>query len=198
MLPSENELKQTYGGFPDEKLIKIATQQARDLRPEALEILEQELQKRGLLQRLQESIALQFRQGDERVIARYCELIRRLPCPHCNATTDKLNATMTGEVMSIVFYTHYAKKLKVACPDCLDRANNTAMLKSAALGWWAVPWGIIRTVQSLLFNYHMKNNNRLDQPTDVLKEVVSINLGEIEMARDNEKQLQALVAMLTL
>jgi hypothetical protein len=31
MLPSENELKQTYAGFPDEKLIKIATQQARDL-----------------------------------------------------------------------------------------------------------------------------------------------------------------------
>ena len=96
MLPDENELKRTYADFPDGKLVKMATQQARELRPEALELLQEELKKRGLLQRLQQGIDLLFRQADEGVIAWYCEVIRNLPCPRCNALTNKLNATLTG------------------------------------------------------------------------------------------------------
>jgi hypothetical protein len=196
MLPDENELKQTYAGFPDGKLVKIATQQARELRPEALALLQQELQKRGLLGRVQSGIDLQFRQADARVIDRYCEVIRNLPCPHCSTTTRKLNATLAGEVVSLVFYTRYEQKLKIACPDCLDRTNNAAMLKSAFLGWWAIPSGVVNTVQSLIFNHRMKSNNHQPEPTSALREAVSVHLERIEKLHADRAQLQALISSL--
>lgn len=196
MLPDENELKRTYAGFPDGKLVKMATQQARELRPEALELLRQELQKRGLLRHLQQGIDLQFRQADERVIDRYCEIVRSLPCPRCKATTRKLNATLTGEVVSFLIYTRYEKKLKIACPDCLDRANNAAMRKSAFLGWWAIPGGVINTVQSLVFNLRMKSSNHQPEPTDALREAVSTHLERFEHLHGDRAQLQALISSL--
>jgi hypothetical protein len=196
MLPDENELKQTYAGFPDGKLVKMATQQARDLRPEALELLQQELRKRGLLRIVQPDIDLQFRQADERVIDRHCEVIRGLPCPYCNATTSKLNATLAGEAVSFLIYTRYEKKLKIACPDCLDRANNAAMLKSFFLGWWAVPGGVVNTVHSLIFNARMKSNNHQPEPTGALRETVSIHLEKIEKLHGDQAQLQALIRRL--
>lgn len=196
MLPDENELKRTYAGFPNEKLVKMAAQQARELRPEALELLQLELQKRGLLRNLQPNIDLQFRQADERVIDQYCEVIRSLPCPHCNATTQQLNATLAGEVVSLIFYSRYVKKRKIACPDCLDRANNASMLKSALLGWWAIPSGVVNTVQSLLLNQQMKSNNNQPDPTDALRQAVSMHLEKIESLRGDRAQLQALISRL--
>ena len=196
MLPDEKELQQTYAGFPDTKLVKMATQQARELRPEALQVLQQELQKRGLLQHVQHDIELQFRQADERVIGQHCETVRSLPCPRCKATTRKLNATLTGEVVSFLIYTRYEKQLKIACPDCLDRAHNAAMLKSAFLGWWAVPGGVINTVHSLIFNLRMKSNNHQPEPTDALRETVSTHLERIEKLHGDRAQLQALISSL--
>lgn len=63
----------------------------------------------------------------------------------CKSTEEKLNATATASVNSFIIITNYEKDLRIACPICLNKANNKAMLKAALLGWWGFPWGIIRT-----------------------------------------------------
>ena len=123
----------------------------------------------------------------------YCGLIRKLSCPACGNTSEELNATVTGEVMSFIIFTQYKKKLTVACPDCLDKANNNALTKSAVFGWWGLPWGIIRTAQAIALNLKGKETNRLAQPNNYLRSFTLSKIGELETYIDDEQYLQQLI-----
>jgi len=141
MEPSLDQLKKNYEKFDDNKLIRIATEEAAGLRPEAVLLIKQIIKERGLSEDITKGIDVQLQEIDDETLLEYTELLRGLPCPVCKSTEEKLNATMTGSVISFIIMTNYEKELKVACPDCLDKANNKAMIKSALLGWWGFPWG---------------------------------------------------------
>jgi hypothetical protein len=124
---------------------------------------------------------------------RYCEIARDLNCPSCGSSDSRLNGTLTGEVYSFLILTTYKKKLKVGCPHCLNKANNEALLLSAALGWWGIPWGIIRTVQSIGLNLKSKRTNHSEGPNSYLKSFVLSKIGQFETYKDNKEELQQLV-----
>jgi hypothetical protein len=140
------------------------------------------------------STAAQNRTYTIQEVDNYCELIRGLNCPSCGASHTKLNATMTSEVMSFIVLTHYSKKLKVACPDCLDKANNNALTKSVLIGWWGFPWGIIRTIQAIGHNTKGKKTNRLETPNNYLRSYVLSKMGQLESYRDNKQKLQQIIS----
>src|SRR5687768_1502959 len=135
MLPNLKELRETYESFDDSKLIRLATEEASELRPEAVELLKQIIKERGLSEDILKGIDVQIQEIDNEKLLEYAELLRGLPCPVCRSTNEKLNATMTGIAISFIIFTNYEKELKIACPDCLDKANNKAIVKSALLGW---------------------------------------------------------------
>jgi hypothetical protein len=68
---------------------------------------------------------------------------------------------MTSEVISFIVFTQYKKKIKVGCGHCLDKANENALIKSTVLGWWGLPWGIIRTPGAISTNLKSKRTNPL-------------------------------------
>ena len=100
---------------------------------------------------------------------------------------------MTASVISFIIITNYEKDLKIACPNCLDRANNKAMLKSALLGWWGFSWGIIKTTQALLSNIKMKKQNRLAKPNDLFNAFVLGKIGRLEANKNNPTKLQEII-----
>ncbi|HEY8782897.1 MAG TPA: hypothetical protein VIM16_14830 [Mucilaginibacter sp.] len=193
MEPNIEELRKNYESFADEKLIRVATEDATGLRPEALELLKQIIKERGLSQSVTKGIDAQFKKIDEKTLLEYCELLRRLPCPICNSEYDKLNATITGTVISFIVMTSYRKEIKIACPTCLDKQNNNAMIKSALLGWWGLPWGVVRTPKALLFNNKMKKQNHRSEANDVLKAFVLERVGRIEASRNNQEGLNDII-----
>ncbi|HEY2583116.1 MAG TPA: hypothetical protein VGI43_14995 [Mucilaginibacter sp.] len=193
MEPNIEELRKNYESFPDEKLIRIATEEATGLRPEALELLRQIIKERGLSQEITKSIDAQFQKIDDKTLLEYSDLLRRLPCPFCNSNIDKLNATMTGTVVSFIFMTSYRKEIKIGCPKCLDKQNNAAINKSALLGWWGLPWGIVKTIQAFIFNAKMKKQNNLPEANDILKSFVLNRIGRIEASRNNPAELSDMI-----
>jgi hypothetical protein len=193
MLPNLEELRKNYERFDDSKLIRLATEEASELRPEAVELLKQIIKERGLSEDILKGIDVQIQEIDNEKLLEYSELLRGLPCPVCQSTNEKLNATMTGTVISFIILTNYEKELKIACPNCLDKANNKAITKSALLGWWGFPWGLIRTTQALLFNDKMKKQNRLFGPNDLLKGFVLERIGRLEASRNNPSELQEII-----
>jgi hypothetical protein len=197
MLPNLKELRQNYETFDDSKLIRLATEEASELRPEAVELLKQIIKERGLSVDILKGIGVQIQEIDDEKLLEYSELVRSLPCPVCKSTNEKLNATMTGSVISFIIITNYEKELKIACPNCLDKANNNAIIKSALLGWWGLPWGLIRTTQALLFNEKMKKQNRLSEPNDLLRGFVFERIGRLEASRNNPSELQELIERIT-
>jgi hypothetical protein len=188
-----DELRENYKNFPDDKLIRIATTDVSGLRPEAIQVLQDEIKRRGLSDGLIDGIKIQTKEISEDELLAYSELLRRRPCPVCNSASTKLNATMTAAVVSYIIMTSYEEKLVIACPNCLDKANKNAMIKTFLLGWWGFPSGIYRTIKALLHNKKMKSQTRLEEPNDYFKEFVLAQVGTIEANKTNNERLQLLV-----
>jgi len=103
---------------------------------------------------------------------------------------------MTATVVSYVIMTSSEEQLVIACPDCLDKANKDATIKSALFGWWGFPSGIYRTIKALLHNKKMAGQTRLAEPNEYFKGFVLAQVGTIEANKTNSERLRSLVKYL--
>ena len=186
-------VQETYQRMSDEELIRIATQDAYALTPEAMEVVKTEIQKRGLDPNIAKGVEAQNKTYTTEEVDAYCNIVSNLRCPTCGSTTERLNATITAEVVSFILFTTYDKKIKIGCPHCLDKANNNAMIKSALLGWWGVPWGIIRTMQAFALNQKRKQTNHLQDHSEYLRSFTLSVIGELETYKGNKEKLQQIL-----
>lgn len=187
-------VQEAYRRMSDDELTRIATEDAAGLTPEALEVVKAEIEKRGLNQNIVRAVEAQNKSYNINDVDTYCDVVSKLACPACGSSSERLNATMTGEVMSFIFITQYKKRIKIGCPDCLDKANNNALTKTALLGWWGIPWGIIRTVQYISLNLKSKRTNHLNDHNDYLRSFALNRIGELEAYKNNKERLQQMVA----
>jgi hypothetical protein len=187
-------VQERYQKMSDEELTRIATQDAYGLTPEAIEVVKAEIQKRGLDENIANAIEAQNKTYTVEEVDAYCDIISQLGCSSCGAGAERLNATMTAEVLSFVLFTTYDKKIKIGCSRCLDKANDKAFLKTVLLGWWSIPWGIIRTVQAIAINAKSKGTNHLQDHNEHLRIFVLSVIGELETFKDNKEKLQQIVA----
>jgi len=186
-------VREHYQRMTDEELIRITTQDAVGLTPEALEVAKAEIKKRGLNENMISGLEAQNRDYTLEEIDAYCDIISRLSCPSCGDASKKLNATMTGEVMSFIFFTRYNKKIKIGCPHCLDKANKTALAKSAIFGWWGIPWGIIHTIGSITLNIRSRSQNHSPEHSKYLRGFVLSKVGELATYKNDQEKLQEIM-----
>lgn len=188
-------VQEQYAQMSDKELIHFFTHDAQGLTPAALAIAKEEVQKRGLDPRLLTALELQqqtaLAAGDD--VALYYNLLRQLQCPHCQTSNKPLNATVVSEVMSFIFITHYQQRVKIGCPDCLDSAMHNAQLKTLLLGWWGIPWGIIRSIGAIASNIKFKKQHYEEGPNEALKSFVHLNIGQLVMRKDYKQSLQNLI-----
>lgn len=187
-------VRENYQRMSDDELVRIATQDAAGLTPEAQEVIREEIEKRKLDTNIIKGVQAQNKSYTEEEIDEYCNLARNLSCPKCGSNSENLNGTMTSDVMSFIIFTYYERKLKVACPDCLDEANNNALIKTIILGWWGIPWGFIRTIQAIGHNIKSKRTNRLETPNDHLRSFVLSNIGQFETYKKDNEKLQQIIS----
>jgi predicted nucleic-acid-binding Zn-ribbon protein len=187
-------IREHYQRMSNEEVIRIATQDAAGLTPEAQEIIKEEVEKRNLDTNILKGVQAQNKSYTVAEIDEYCGIARNLSCPDCGSNLIQLNGTMTSEVMSFVVFTQHKKQLKVACPTCLEKANNKALTTSLALGWWGIPWGIVRTIQAISHNMKSKKANNLLEPNDYLRSFVLSKVGLFETYKNDKEKLQQLIA----
>jgi hypothetical protein len=193
MQPDIEQLKTTYKNLSDDKLTRLAITEAASLRPEALDLLKAEIKNRGLDEGIMNGVNVQLADLSNLAIDDYIALIRNQPCPVCSSTAAQLNAVVIGSVKSFIILTQYKKKLMVACPSCLQQANQKATSSTALMGWWGLPWGIIRTSQALFRNIKTNKVIRTDEPSDTLLSFVKTNVGVIESVRKNNQSLHLML-----
>ncbi len=126
-------------------------------------------------------------------VNKYCDLVQGLTCPGCGDAQTRLSATMTHNVVSALVVTHYSKKIKVACPACLDKALNRSLLQSSLIGWWGLPWGIIRTIQAISRNVSNKGTHSGDTHNKFLQGYVLTNFDKIEAYSTDVVSLQQMI-----
>lgn len=187
-------IRENYQRMTDNAIIRIATQDASGLMPEALKIIKEEIEKRKLDTNIIKGIEAQNRSYTNGEIEEYCALIRNLICPDCGTGTSVLNGTITSEVMSFLLFTENRQQSKIACPNCLDKANNKALIKTILMGWWAIPWGVIRTIQAIGQNIKAKKTNHLEAPNEFLRSFVLSKIGLFETYRNDHSKLQEIIS----
>jgi len=101
---------------------------------------------------------------------------------------------MTAQVMSFLVFTSYKKTLIVASPQALDKANKEALVKTLLLGWWGIPWGIIRSIEAIVINIRSKRDHRTVGPNNYLRSFVLAKIGEIEAYRRDREKLHSVIA----
>lgn len=188
-------VRERYERMSDEELVRTLTQDAVGLTPEAIEIVKAEMEKRKLplTAEILRGVEAQNREYSLEEIDAYCDVICNLGCPRCGDNTFRLNGTLTAEVISFVFFTQYKKYLKIACGNCLHQYNNSALTKTALLGWWGIPWGIIYSIRALHLNWTSKQNNHNAAHNESLRNFVLQHIGAIETYREDELALQQLL-----
>jgi hypothetical protein len=187
-------VRENYQKLTDAELIQAATTDAAGLTPEALEVVKEEIIKRKLDTSIIKGLEAQNKTYTIEEVDKYCNIIRQLDCPICGTSHTALNATMTSEVMSFILFTQYSKKVKIGCPNCLDKANESALTKTILLGWWGIPWGFIRTIQAIGHNVKNKKTNHSDTANDFLRSYALSKIGELETYKDNKEKLQQIIS----
>ena len=134
-----------YSKKTDSELIHIATEKAQGLRPGVLEIIENEIKKRNLNPNILEGAKAQNREYSLEEIKELSQKLRTLPCPLCGSKTAKLNGTVMHTAKSFILFSTFRKEPIIGCPDCLDKKNQDSITSTALLGWWGIPWGILKT-----------------------------------------------------
>lgn len=189
-------IRQSYERLTDDAFIQRlrAMSDGASLTAEAREIVMEEVKRRNfepaLVQKIKDHLTLY---SDEE-LEDYCALIRRLPCPVTGRRDAPLNATLIAEVASFIFLTQHTTQLLIACPEVLDRANNKAIQRTMLIGWWAIPWGIIRTVEAIRSNIRSKKTNHSATPNKYLRDFVLSRIVDIKACKDKEEKLSLLIA----
>lgn len=187
------EIEKNYERMSDNRLIEVITTNAQGIQPEVVSIIENEIKKRNLDPDLLNSLIAQNEQHSIEDIYHYAELLRNCPCPICNNTRDKLNGTIYHSIKSIIVMSITETRWIIACPDCLDKQNRKAIVSCSLLGWWGIPWGILKTPVYIYRNLKVKGENRISDPNGPLLSFTAGNIGQIKAFENNPEKLKNVI-----
>jgi len=183
------QIKKNYENFDDSKIEILAKNEAGSLEPEVIPILVNEIKKRNLDIDLIKGIEAQTRELTEKEIQETKLKLESLTCPECGQKKSKLVGTLIRTVKSFIVYTSYKKTPIISCRTCADKKRKDAMITTAFLGWWGIPWGLFRTPQAIIAT--VNDNKKREQISDEILTVFTIeNIGEIKTNWDKENELK--------
>ncbi len=183
------DIAKHYEKMSDSQFINLITTRGAGLRSEVYDLINNEIKKRNLNPKLFDSIEVQKKEFSLEEIEKYAELLRKLPCPECGSIDQNLNGTIIYTVKSFILFSIYNTDYFIACPQCLNKKNNKAMLSTFLLGWWGFPWGFFKTPLYIYRNYKSKKENKWSVPNNAILSYTLENIGKIEAYKDNKQKL---------
>jgi predicted nucleic-acid-binding Zn-ribbon protein len=182
------KIKKNYESFDDFKLEHLAKNEVGSLEPEVIEILTAEIKKRGLDSNLEKGIEAQTKELTESELNELKNKITHLTCPECGQKNGQLVGSIIRTVKSFILLTSYKKVPVITCKSCADKKKKNAMISTALLGWWGIPFGLFRTPIALIATLTDKNKSE-EISDDIITGFSIENIGEIRTNWDKEDEL---------
>lgn len=182
------QIKKNYENFDDLKLEHLAKNEAGSLEPEVIEILTAEIKKRGLDSNLEKGIEAQTKKLTESELNELKNKIAHLTCPECGQKNGQLIGSIIRTVKSFIVLTSYKKVPVITCRTCANKKRKNAMISTALLGWWGIPFGLFRTPIALIAS--LTDKNKSDEISEGIITGFAIeNIGEIRTNWEKEEEL---------
>jgi hypothetical protein len=182
------QIRNNYASFDDYKIEHLAKNEIGSLDPQVVTILKAEIKKRGLDSNLVTGIEAQTKELTESELNELKSKISKLACPECGEHHSPLMGVLIRDVKSFVVFTHYKTTPLILCPTCAEKKRKNAMISTALLGWWGIPWGLIRTPQAIISSL-IDNKKREAISDSILTQFAIVNIGEIKTNWDKENIL---------
>ncbi|HRF40659.1 MAG TPA: hypothetical protein PK198_17825 [Saprospiraceae bacterium] len=136
---TKEELEAVYKKFDDDKIVKLAMDESKSLREDAVPILEQEIIRRNLDDKLLEWIKWErnFFKGAE--LESIKAVIKNSQCTECGGKDSEIKG------FNIHYYSMFDSTFDaniIVCERCGKRARKKSYIKTATLGWISF-YGII-------------------------------------------------------
>lgn len=182
------EIRELYAKMNDAQLEYNAKYKANKLRPEVIEIIKEEITKRGLGEKFLTVVENQQKEFTPEELEEYVSLIEKSSCPKCDLQFEKVNASKVHKVRSFIFMTSSDSNLYIACNTCISKEKNKQLILNLLLGWWGLPWGIIKTPIAIS-NHFIENANRRENGIQLLILFIKENTSELYLRKDEPSKL---------
>jgi len=188
MIPIE-DIRKNYEKYDDATILKIISE-AKDLRKEVVELLNDEIRKRGLDPKLIEFVAIEtnFYEGSER--QQLINEIKRSVCTGCGNNSELYGYTFNTIISYLIWYNH-DQNLQIICSDCAKNLRLKSMLTTLALGWWSRS-GILATPATLISDL-IEIIKKEKYSKRVINHFVDENTGSIRRMDKSEGSLTTII-----
>jgi hypothetical protein len=183
-----DSIRKTYERLPDFKIVHIAQYESNQISPEALQILKDEIKKRGLDKSLNHSIEVNENGISESAFNEVVERIRKTPCPYCNTTLESNTAVWLKNHTGASHVSVSETFARIGCKTCLLGVIKKVSNMSVATGIWSIS-GIWKTSQALDSNDDMRVALVNDKTELFLKQAIYQNIGAFISKKDNQLDL---------
>ncbi len=100
------------------------------------------------------------------------------PCPMCQGP-GPVDVHDIHWVWSAVAFTRWGSRAQVSCRRCAVKSQVGGIARSALLGWWGIPWGLIITPIQIVRNIGaITRPPDPDEPSDRLRAIAREHLGD--------------------
>lgn len=173
------DLYEYYETLDNEKLQRIAMNEAKDLTPEAVEVLIDVLIARGFDESFINNVKVQREEFSNEDILELAEKFANSGCPICGKP-GRINAIELTEVISFIIFSDIQNKVVIGCQDCLGKLIWKANDKTSLWGWWSTS-GLFNTPKALFSNRENFSilNESFGSITDVIIDYVKRNTGYV-------------------
>jgi hypothetical protein len=190
---SLEKVKEFYASFDDSKIERMALHEAGGLEPEGLQILIDEIKKRGLSPKLLEAIKAQTTQltiAEKKIIQ---DEIIHLPCPICSDNTSVLQGRKVRSVVSMIFVTSSELFHQISCKSCLKTLKKKAIITTSLLGWWGFPMGPFKTINAIVMT--LVENKKVEPISEkIISDFIDQNIGEISANMESTEKIVQLMS----
>jgi len=185
-----SEIKKNYKRFDNERIRRIAENDAKGLRDETVPILINEIKRRKLGNQLINWINAERRKLSKSELEELIRKVKESLCESCKRNRKLKGyefSTTTGIIIDEI-ESHY--KL-IICENCGKKRRRNSAIWTTIFGWWSVrgfismPFQIIDKLRAII--------QEEKQSEEIIKSFIESNIGEITLENDSKEIIQKLL-----
>jgi len=182
-------IKNHYSKMDDFKLERIAKYEIAKLKPEIINIVTDEIKRRGLDVNLLSGIEAQTKIVSKEEVYELTVKVKKLDCPSCGKSNQGLVGGIIRKVRSYIIFTHFERRTMIACKKCVELERKIQLIKNSIFGWWGFPSGLLYSTPSAIINHFLDNRKNEAISELIISDFVLQNIGELKTNWGNEEKL---------
>jgi hypothetical protein len=185
-----SEIKKNYERFDNQRIRRIAENDAKGLRNETVPILIEEIKKRNLGNHLIEWINAERRKLSKSELEDLKGKVKESTCENCKRNRNLKGyefSTITGILIDEVVSDYRL----IICEKCGKKKRRNSAIWTTIFGWWSVsgfvsmPFVLINKTKALI-----QEDN---QSEEIIESFINSNIGTITIGNDSQEVIQKLL-----